>query len=175
MQNLTQDRLKELLDYNPETGVFTRKVARGGCKAGGIAGSVTGKYYRRINIDNKQYRACRLAWLYMECYFPENEVDHINRIKDDDRWSNLRHVSKQCNARNSGTQSNNTSGITGVSLDKKYEKWVAQIMISGKRKRLGCFKDFTDAVKARWKAEVECDWPGCNDHTDAYCYLHRVQ
>ena len=175
MHNLTQDRFKELLDYNPETGVFTRKVSRGGCKAGEIAGSVTGRYYRCISIDNKQYRASRVAFLFMEGYFPEYDMDHINRIRDDNRWKNLRHVSRQCNARNSGIQSNNTSGITGVCWNKQYNKWRAGIKISGKLKSLGCFKDFKDAVKARWKAELKYDWAGCNSHTDAYCYLHRVQ
>ena len=123
MENLTQERLKELLDYNPDTGVFTRRVSVQGCKAGDIAGCLNGKGYRRISVDSKVYVASRLAFLYMGGYLPEYDVDHINRIRDDNKWSNLRHVSRQCNMRNGSRRSTNTSGITGVCWCKQYKKW----------------------------------------------------
>ena len=173
MHNLKQKRVKELLDYNPDTGVFTWKVVRGGRNPGDIAGSKTGGGYQIISVDNKRYLASRLAWLFMEGYFPEYDCDHINRIKTDNRWKNIRHVSRQCNRRNSGRRTDNTSGITGVYWDKQCDKWKAAIGIDGKLKSIGVFKDFTDAVKARWKVEVECGWPGCNSHSDAYCYLNQ--
>jgi len=176
MNKLTQKRLKELLDYNPETGVFTWKISRRGrSNVGEQAGYVNQIGYHMIGVDYKLYQASRLAWLFMEGYFPEYDCDHINRIRTDNRWINLRHVSRQCNIRNSGRRSTNTSGITGVSWCKQYDKWVVGIGISGKVKHLGYFKDFTEAVKARWEAEIESDWPGCNSHSDAYCYLHTAQ
>ena len=173
MEKLTQERVKELLDYDPNTGLFRWKVPRGRCKVGDIAGTIRGDGYRNIMIDYKQYLASRLAWLYMEGHFPEYECDHENRVKDDNKWDNIRHVSRQCNNRNRGRLKNNTSGVTGIHWSQQRGHWIAQIMISGKTKFLGHFKDFTGAVKARWEAEVECDWPGCNDHTDAYCYLNQ--
>jgi len=172
MGNLTQERLKELLDYDQDTGIFRWRVNRGG-KAGDIAGSIRTNRYRRIMVDGKLYQSSRLVWLFMEGYFPEHECDHENRIKDDDRWDNIRHVSSQCNNRNRGRSKNNTSGVTGISWHKTCEKWHAQIEINYKHKHLGYFKEFKDAITARWDAEVEHDWPGCNSHTDAYCYLNQ--
>ena len=84
-QTLTQSRLKELLHYNPETGIFTWLVSKKGVKIGNIAGSVNSIGYRYISVDRILYKASRLAWLFIEGYFPENDVDHINRIRDDDR------------------------------------------------------------------------------------------
>jgi len=174
MGKLTQERLKELLDYNPDTGVFTWKVIRwGGIAAGKQAGCVIPNGYRQIRVDYKLYQASRLAWLFMEGYLPEYDTDHINRIRGDDRWINIRHVSRQCNIRNQGRSKKNTSGVTGVCWDKKCGKWMARIKINYKEKNLGRFSEFKDAVKTRWEAEVECGWPECNSHSDAYCYLNQ--
>ena len=140
MKKLTQKRLKELLHYDPETGIFIRlKNAGSRSSRGDIAGGPGGCGYRTIGIDGKRYLASRLAWLYQEGYFPENQVDHKNRIRHDDRWENLRHVTQVCNSRNSKTRTTNTSGITGVSWDQRYQKWAAYIMILGKKYHLGYF------------------------------------
>jgi len=174
MENLMQNRLKKLLDYNPKTGVFRWKISRrGNCKFGDVAGTINSNGYRVIGIDSKRYYASRLAWLFMEGYLPEYEIDHENRVEDDNKWKNIRHVSRQCNLRNRGRQRNNTSGVTGVFWAKPKKKWRAQIAISDKMKHLGYFKVFKDAVLARWQAEVDNNWPGCNDHTDAFIYLNN--
>lgn len=174
MKRLTQKRLKELLHYNPETGIFTRlKTVPGKAKKDNIAGYIKKDGYRAISIDHKRYYASRLAWLYMEGYFPENEIDHKNRIRHDDRWINLRHVSHQCNLRNCGISKNNKSGITGVFWYGPSQKWGARIMISGKDIFLGYFKGKTDAVRARWNAEVKHGFSGCNTTSMAYLYLRK--
>ena len=118
---LTQKRLKELLHYDPSTGIFTWLVALSKkVKIGDIAGHIDSKGYRHIGVDCDVYRASRLAWLYMEGYFPEHEVDHEDRVRHNDRWKNLRHLTHSCNLKNRGVNSNNTSGITGVNWDKRY-------------------------------------------------------
>ena len=117
---LTQKRLKELLYYNLDTGIFTNRIDRSNVKVGDIAGYINSKGYRCIRVDCKIYRASRLAWLYMKGYFPEHEVDHEDRVRHNDRWKNLRHLTHSCNLKNRGVNSNNTSGITGVNWDKRY-------------------------------------------------------
>lgn len=171
-KKLTQEQLKGVLNYNPKTGNFTWIVSRKGVNIGVPAGIIDkDSGYRKIKIDGNQYRASRLAWLFIEGYFPENEIDHINRIKDDDRWENLRHVSRQCNVRNSGMIKTNTSGIKGVSWYKRLKKWRADIMISGKSICLGYFQNKKEAALARWNAEVKHDFPNCNTTSTAYLYL----
>ena len=107
----------------------------------------------------------------MKSYLPENEIDHINRIKDDNRWCNLREVSRQCNVRNCSIGKNNKSGITGVGWVKKCNKWCSRITVSRKTICLGNYKEFSDAVKARWDAEVKYNFPNCNTTSSAYEYL----
>lgn len=172
-KKLIQERLKELLHYDSEIGIFT--WAKSGAKKGNIAGNINRRGYRRIWIDDKQYKASRLAWLYMEGYWPEHEVDHRNRIKHDDRWENLRHVSRQCNIRNRYIQNNNKSGITGVCWKKRDKKWMAHITISGKNIYLGYFNSRFDAAKARWNAEVKYGFPDCNIISSAYSYLMQIK
>jgi len=174
MKKLTQKELKRLLEYCPETGVFRWIVAKMyKIKIGDVAGHANKDGYRKITINGKIYLASRLAYLYMEGYFPENDIDHINRNTSNDAWENLRHVSHACNMRNQKTRSTNTSGVTGVSLDKVENKWHAQIMIVGKPKKLGRFTNFIDAVKSRWEAEKEYGWPNCNTTSSAYSYLQK--
>ena len=169
---LTQERLKELLDYDPENGVFIRKIStNNNIKIGSISGSIDKQGYLIIWADGKRYKAHRLAFLWMEGYLPENQVDHIDRNKINNRWSNLREVSQTCNMRNRAVLKNNKYKITGISFHKKLNKIRADIRISRKLIYLGIFDNLLDAVKARWEAEVKYNFPNCNTTSSSYMYL----
>ena len=168
---ITQSRLKKLLYYNSETGDFIWKVNKYRSKKGSIAGGINKDGYCYIKIDGVTYKLARLAFLYKEGYWPENEIDHINRITGDDRWINLRHVTRQCNMRNCGMLKNNTSGIKGLSWDKARLKWAAQIKVNGKNISVGRFRNKVDAANARWEAEKKYGFPNCNSTSSAYLYL----
>jgi HNH endonuclease len=93
---LTAERLREMLSYNPATGIFTRLIATSGSvHIGDIAGTFNSKGYRQIRVDRHQYLASRLAHLFMTGAFPKDQMDHINRVRSDDRWCNLRAVTCQ--------------------------------------------------------------------------------
>jgi len=171
---LTQSRLKELMDYDPLTGVFTCKVARGNRKIGSIAGCTDVAGYTSFTIDGGYYRAARLAFMWMKGYFPEHDVDHIDRVKNNDRWSNLRHVSRKCNSRNCSISKGNTSGITGVYFNANANRWISQISVDMKTIYLGCFKTKREAAQSRWEGEVKYGYPGCNTTSSAYQYLQRA-
>lgn len=175
MKKLTQERLKELLNYDPEAGVFVwLKTTSNRVKVGRVAGNINKTTrYRYLRIDRKLYSASSLAFLYMEGYFPEHEVDHRNRNMSDDRWENLRHVSRQCNMRNKSVYKANKSGITGIFWNKRRQRWTAQIGISDKKVHLGTFKSIIDAAKVRWNAEVKYGFPDCNTTSSAYLYLQQ--
>jgi hypothetical protein len=113
---ITQERLKELLSYDPQTGEFTwiKAPPRKGFLLGQRAGYKTKPGYRVIKIDQKTYGEAHLAFLYMTGGRPEEEVDHKNIDPSDNSWSNLRCASKSQNQRNKGRYSNNTSGVKGV-------------------------------------------------------------
>lgn len=168
---LTQKRLKELLDYNPKTGIFTWLISRGSIKKGNISGYVnksTG--YLIIGIDNKKNKAHRLAFLFMEGYLPENDIDHIDRNILNNKWDNLREVSHLCNMRNCNISKINKSGITGVSWRNDRKKWRSFIGV-GKMINLGIFDTLIDAARARWDAEIKYNFPNCNTTSSAYMYL----
>lgn len=170
---LTQSRLKELLNYEPKTGIFKWKVHRPNISPKKLAGWIGKGGYKYISVDYKHYMAHRLAWLYVYGYFPENGLDHINRIRDDNRIENLREASKVCNARNCNISKRNTTGITGVSWHKLRCKYRSHIRIPGKSIHLGLYKTKIEAAKARWDAEVEHDFPNCNTTSSAYQYLKK--
>lgn len=110
---------------------------------------------------------------HIDGYLPENDVDHIDRDRINNKWNNLREVSRSCNLRNCNISKINTSGITGVSWSKQLNKWVAQITILNKNINLGYFKDIADAAKARWNSEVKHGFPNCNTTSSAYNYLKK--
>ena len=173
-QKLTQERLRKLLHYDPITGIFTWLVSNSNrINVGDIAGCIYDKGYREIGIDGKIYKASRLAWLYMDGYFPEADVDHVNRNKDDNRWSNLRHVSRICSIRNRGIQKNNSSDVTGIRWNKQMGKWQAQITVNKKQIHLGFFNIKREAVKIRLEAEIKFNFPNCNSTSSAYLYLKK--
>ena len=151
---LTAEKLRELLHYEPETGIFTRKVGSASqVKAGDVAGSPNGRGYLQITVQSRLYRAHRLAWLYVYGSWPEDQIDHINRNRSDNRISNLREVSHKQNHQNKSKPSNNTSGHPGVCWNKRKSKWVAQITHNQKQIYLGCFNTVEEAIAARKAAE----------------------
>lgn len=168
---VTQTRLKHLLNYNQETGVFTKRVNQGSrSKAGDIAGSKHGEYLR-ITIDGKRYLAHRLAWLYVYGYMPENLIDHKDRVGSHNGIDNLREVSNQCNIRNSRLRKDSKSGITGVSWYKANDKWEATIRVDKQLVYLGRFDSLRDAAKARFEAEVKYNFLSCDEDSSAYRFL----
>lgn len=156
--DLTADFLRQVLEYNPDTGVFIRKYRPDKSKAynaqwaGKIAGSVNGDGYVCINIDRVSYLASRLAFLYVNGHWPNGEVDHDNHDKTDNRISNLRDSTHSQNQHNRSAYSNNTSGYKGVSYKKANKKWFAHIRVNGKRIHLGYFFTPKDAHNAYQKA-----------------------
>jgi len=154
---LTQNKLHELLDYSIITGNFYWKVKPSRrVKAGAIAGTSKGnKGYVDIRIKRKAYQAHRLVWLYLFGKYPDNVVDHINGVKTDNSWINLRDITHSQNLRNCGLSSRNTSGYKGVSYMKGRNMYSAHIGYKGKQKYLGCFKEPKEAYKAYCEAAKE--------------------
>lgn len=154
---MTQDELKSLLHYDPDTGVFTwlerpSQPKWNGKWAGKVAGSVTvkGNGYRRVQIslNSKFYKAHRLAWLYQTGSFPVEEVDHKNRDATDNRWENLR-LAEGKNQRNKSLQRNNKSGVAGVSWSKASGKWAARAWsLDGCYAHVGLFTSVDEAALA---------------------------
>lgn len=139
---ISQERLKELLAYDPSTGVFTWREDRGnGVRPGDRAGSIQVSGHRSIDVDGKKRRAHRLAFLYMTGAMPTKLVDHIDRDRDNNTWENLREVDDNGNCRNRGMGTNNTSGIKGVAWHVTSKKWQASIRAGGKSIHLGLFND----------------------------------
>jgi hypothetical protein len=162
MSGLTAERLRELLHYNPDTGAFTRLkrcvVGRrsGGGKAGDRLGSQDDQGYLRIMVERVRYKAHRLAVLYVTGKWPAGEVDHINGARADNRWSNLRDVSKPHNLQNrSAANSNSSTGLLGVHAQYSGGTcvWVAVINANRSRHYLGRFASPEDAHAAYLNAK----------------------
>ena len=148
---MNQDRLRELLHYDPFTGVFTRRVNRGRYKAGEVAGTVHHGYVI-IGVCRVKYMAHRLAWLYVHGVWPKDEIDHINGMSNDNRIENLREATHIINAQNQRkAQRINKVGFLGVS--PYFSKFLAQICANGKKHYLGAYStpDLAHAAYVRAK------------------------
>ncbi|NOR58447.1 MAG: HNH endonuclease [Sulfurimonas sp.] len=156
MSELTQERLKELIHYCPESGLFTRVITRGSAKKGGSVGVTDANNgYMRVKIDGKNYLLHRLAFLYMEGEFPVGQVDHPNHIRDDNRWCNLRKVTQTENQRNASLRKDNKTGFTGVRWHKLNRKWNSSCSVNGSVISLGSYVTFYAACYARHAANVK--------------------
>ena len=145
---LTQERLKELLHYNPETGLFTRLIQR----TNGGSGFIHSTGYVHIYIAGKTYAAHRLAWFYMTGEFPKHDIDHINGIKHDNRFCNLRDVPKCVNMQNERhARKHSSSKLMGATRHKN--KFQSAIHINGKRVHLGTFNTAEEAHAAYIEAK----------------------
>jgi len=165
---ISQETLRELLRYDPETGIFTwrnrstrwfnnenSRKAWNNRHQGKTTGCHNGQGYLVIGVFYHLYRAHRLACLYMTGRFPEEEMDHINGIRDDNRWGNLRPVTRKENCKNMSMRSDNTSGVVGVRWNRDLKKWRAEIRIDGKTRHIGVFTDKAAATLARKATEAD--------------------
>lgn len=153
MTDLSQERLKELLEYDPETGIFYRiKALATHTKIGDIAGYIGNHGYVEIFVQGKLRLAHRLAWLYMIGTWPE-EINHINEAKADNRFCNLEEVTSAQNKVFRGANVNNQLQIKGV--QERCGKYRAYIFYKGSNISLGTYADIQDAIDARKAAEIQ--------------------
>jgi len=173
LKELTQNDVRELINYDPETGKcywrtrdvkwfkdgkFTAPHSANMWNAQWAGTEITRKtnkghyncslFYQRIMVHH-------LIWMYMIGEWPKEQIDHINGIPNDNRWCNLREVTSAENQKNMKRPVNNTSGSIGVVRNKAANKWQANIGVNGKSVYLGLFEKFEDAVAARKAAEIK--------------------
>lgn len=146
---LTQELVKSLFHYNPDTGNFTWRAPAGCRKANDIAGTHSSRGYIQVKIKGKKYSAHRLAWLYVYGEWPKFQIDHINGKRSDNRITNLRDVPRSINVQNQTVHhKNNSSKLLGVTFHKRKKKFCAQIVINGKKKSIGSYPTPEEAHQA---------------------------
>jgi len=151
---LTLERLREILNYDPETGIFTRVNCPNcikhleGKEAGHLRTVGEAKGYRAINVDGKRYGAHRLAWFWVHGEWPVGALDHINRIRDDNRIANLRLASPMLQSQNQDAK--------GVSFRERSGKWHARICADGEQIHLGFYETEAEARAAYLGAKRVC-------------------
>ena len=155
VNDLTAARLRELLSYDPETGVFIRSSNSRRAKKGDMAGWVNALGYRAVSIQSRTYLCHRLAWLYVTGQWPCGVIDHINGDPGDNRWRNLRDVAHRTNIENQrvAARSNKSTGLLGATLHKASGLYQAQLKTHGKRLGLGYFKTPEEAHAAYLEAK----------------------
>lgn len=152
---INQQLLKHFLNYDPETGLFTWRVRTSNrIRVGDVAGTMDTNGYLRIGVCGKVRSAHRLVWLYVYGYFPEQDIDHADGDRTNNRLSNLRECSRSQNLINKPIQDNNVTGVKGVCWSKDKKRWEAYAKKKGVKIRLGMYKNFDDAVAAR-KAYID--------------------
>lgn len=178
VQILTQSHLKELMHYDPESGLFTwrkRPINNWSCHAkarswntryaGNAVGCANALGYISVSVYKKRYLAHRLAFLYMEGKFPPNEVDHKDHCRSNNSWSNLRHATSSQNSRNSSKLSNNKSGFNGVLWNPISKSWRVRIkLVNEKTIEIGSFKNKSDAISARINANIKYGFHANHGH-----------
>ena len=151
---LSAEYVRDLLDYDPKSGLFRWKVTRNNyVQAGQIAGSISDRGYVAIKIDSISYQAHQLAWLIFYGCWPREIPDHIDHCESNNAIDNLRDVTFQENFKNRRRRSDNNSGIAGVAFHAG--KWQARIVANGRRISLGHFDSIDDAAAAREAAKFK--------------------
>jgi HNH endonuclease len=159
---LTAARLRDLLHYDPDTGLFTRLVRSAQSnRVGDIAGGITKARYIQVSVAGVLLYGHRLAVLYMTGEWPVGEVDHRDGDRSNNRWGNLREVDRSMNQQNlRRAQRNNQSGTLGVSPYFLTGRWCARIYVDGRVRRLGVFSTQQEAGEAYLEAKRQLH-PGC--------------
>ncbi len=162
------------LEYEPSTGVFTWSKALKNQSAGKQAGIIEAKGYRQIMLHGHRYKAHRLAWLIMTGEWPRDQIDHINGVKDDNRFANLREATNAQNKRNGNVRADSKSGYKGVHWHRQSKKWRVVIKFEDGQNQRGCgyFSELFDAVAcANWHiAYIHGAFARLNKIPLSYCH-----
>lgn len=152
---LNAERVRDLLDYDQETGALTWRKACGCQKIGAVAGQIRRDGYTRVVIAGAGYQAHRLAWLWMTEAWPSAQIDHIDGVRSNNRWQNLREATQAENNQNMrvATVRNRSSRLLGVTKHKKTGKWQASIKLHGRSHYLGLFAQPDEAHAAYVEAK----------------------
>lgn len=152
---ITSDIIKEYFDYSQDGYLVWKKRTSNRINVGDRSGVVNTLGYRVIRLKTKLYLEHILIWCYHNNEYPDCQIDHINRIRTDNRIENLRlaHNNQRDQLQNTNMFKHNTSGFKGVSWCKARNNWECYITVNGKRKNLGRFVDINDAIITRKKAE----------------------
>lgn len=151
--NVSHERLLSVLRYDPDSGIFTwLQQTSVRVNVGDVAGNTSKEGYRRIFIDGDSYQAHRLAFFYMTKRWPSRFIDHINAVRDDNRWINIREATDALNSENQRrAKSNSVTGFLGVTPIRNI--FIARIRVSGKTYHIGTFKTPELAHEAYIKAK----------------------
>ncbi|EKS6407596.1 HNH endonuclease [Enterobacter hormaechei] len=166
---LTQNRLKEVLRYDPSTGVFYWLNPTAYCMhPGDVAGFVDYTGYAYIKVDKVKYSAHRLAWIYVYGHSPIEQIDHINNVRSDNRIVNLRLATRSQNMMNQPARKGSISGVKGVSWDKKMQSWRARCQANGERINIGWFDSIEEAAESLrvYRQQYHGEFANHGDHYD---------
>lgn len=158
---LSAARLREVIHYEPDTGVFTRRVRLAqrhhvGDRADTVVSGGKLQGYRRVSLFSQRYLAHRLAWLYVHGDWPVLDIDHINGVKGDNRIANLRLADDQLNSENTRrARASSRHGVLGVHWHKQSSRWRARIQVNGRSVHLGMFDTQEQAHQAYIDAKRE--------------------
>jgi hypothetical protein len=139
---ITQEMVKALFNYDPLTGIFTWAKKRSGYQIGQETGSRcirTG--YVKLQVYGKRYLAHRIAWLYVHGKLPTHSIDHINRLKHDNRIENLRDVPHVVNSANTGARKKARYNLKGVKFIRRTQSYKVEFVFNGEKHFLGEFAD----------------------------------
>lgn len=175
---LTQEKVREMFNYDPETGILTRRFKSGYRKrlldVGSVAGCMTAYGYLRTRVYDKAYYNHIIIWVWYYGYVSENQIDHIDRNRSNNAISNLREVGQSCNTRNSKIDVRNKTGVKGVSrrVNGQLEATIKPSPATG-NKRVYYGDDLTEVVAHRLAAEQCIGWDGCDSCSSAFLYMQE--
>jgi hypothetical protein len=154
-ERISHERLLELLDYNSDSGIFTRRITAGGQVIGDRVGAITTKGYLYTSVDTRKYMCHVLAWFYHYKAWPTNQIDHIDRVKTHNWISNLQDVTQNVNQHNRIIpRKDNKSGFIGVSFYPKLNKFAAKIRVNKMGIHLGYHNTPEEAHQAYLNAKA---------------------
>lgn len=167
-KELTQEQLKRLLHYDPESGLFTWLVDRGAARVGRPAGCIDGDGYMSLKLLKRIYKAHRLAWFYMTGRWPVDLVDHKDGNGKNNRWGNLREATRLQNNHNARIAKTNSSGVKGVCWRPDTRKWKAQLCMAGRKLTIGHFQtlEAAEAAVIRARAAAHGDFANNGQHKE---------